>query len=153
MISESLKLAMHELDRADHSILVSLKYTRTVDVIKSIIERLINAINYGFDFLLERAKSDNKIDEIPSLPRLKADLARSVFASDKVIVDMCDFFLLLRRIDKAKFGRSQEYRRHVTMTAHLDDGSVEITIDIISDYYERTKDFLNYSAKSVGVSE
>lgn len=145
---ESLQLALQELKRADHSIAVSLKYTRTVDVIKSIIERLINTISFALDHLLDSAKAQKKISEIPALPRLKVDVVKKVFASDRMICDMCDFFLLLRRIDKAKFDRAQEYRRHVTMTAHLDGGEkVEVTIDIISDYFERSKEFLNYVAR------
>ena len=43
----------------------------------------------------------------------------------------------------------------MTMTAHLDGGEkVEITIDIISDYFDRTKEFLNYVSRLVsGESE
>src|SRR3990172_235996 len=154
-MNESLQSAMQELKRADHSIAVSLKYTRTVDVIKSIIERLINTIGFALDASLNHAKAQKKIADIPAIPRLKVEQIKKVYADDRMIVDFCDFYLLLRRIDKAKFGRAQEYRRHVTMTAHLDGGeSVEVTIDIISDYFERTKEFLNYTSRLIhGVTE
>lgn len=146
---EALQLAEQELKRADHSIAVSLKYTRTVDVIKSIIERLIATIGFGMDALLIDAKEKGLIESIPELPKLKADKVREVYASDKIVVDFCDFFMLLRRVDKARVERAQEYRRHVTMTAHLDGESVEITIDIITDYFDRTKEFLNYVMSKV----
>ncbi|MEM3154484.1 MAG: hypothetical protein QW165_02870 [Candidatus Woesearchaeota archaeon] len=150
MVEESIQLAMQELKRADHSIAVSLKYTRTVDVIKSIIERLINTIGFAFDALLKHAKLHKRIADLPALPRIKVEQVKKLYADDRTIVDFCDFYLLLRRIDKAKFSRAQEYRRHVTMTVHLDEGgSIEITIDIISDYFERTKDFLNYIVRLV----
>jgi len=150
MSQESIQSALQELKRADHSIAVSLKYTRTVDVIKSIIERLINTIGFALDALLHHAKSQKKITEVPALPRLKVEQVKKLYESDRTIVDFCDFYLLLRRVDKAKFSRSQEYRRHVTMTAQLDGGeSIEITIDIISDYFERTKEFLNYVARLI----
>jgi len=150
MVQESIQNALQELKRADHSIAVSLKYTRTVDVIKSIIERLINTISFSLDALLRHAKAQKKLTELPTLPRIKVEQVKKLYADDRTIIDFCDFFLLLRRIDKAKFGRTQEYRRHVTMTAHLDDGeSIEITIDIISDYFERTKEFLNYVARLI----
>ena len=154
-MNESLQSAMQELKRADHSIAVSLKYTRTVDVIKSIIERLINTIAFDLDALLNHAKEQKKIADIPAIPRLKVEQIKKVYSNDKMIVDFCDFYLLLRKIDKAKFGRAQEYRRHVTMTAHLEGGeSVEVTIDIISDYFERTKEFLNYTSRLIhGVIE
>ena len=155
MTQESLQSAMQELKRADHSIAVSLKYTRTVDVIKSIIERLINTVSFAFDALLVHAKTQKRLAELPALPRQKVEQLKKLYADDRVIVDFCEFYLLLRRIDKAKFDRAQEYRRHVTMTAHLDNKeSIEITIDIISDYFERTKDFLNYVSRLIhGPSE
>lgn len=147
---EALALAVQELKRADHSIAVSLKYTRTVDVIKSIIERLINTVGFCLDALLEHAKAKGTAAELAALPRLKAEQVKMVFSNDKKVVDFCDFFLLLRRVDKAKFERAQEYRRHVTMTAHLDnEENVEVTIDIITDYYDKTQEFLNYVGRMV----
>ncbi|MBW3019355.1 hypothetical protein KY329_04190 [Candidatus Woesearchaeota archaeon] len=148
--SESYRLATQELKRADHSIAVSLKYTRTVDVIKSIIQRLINSISLGLSALLEEAKKQGKIAEVPELPRLKIEQSRKLYPKDEVIQNFCDFFLLLRKIDKADFKRANEFRRNVTMSAYLDDGStIEVTIDIITDYYERTKECLNYIAKMI----
>jgi len=144
MVSEALVLANEELKRADHSIAVSLKYTRTVDVIKSIVERLIGSIGFSIEALLIHAKDKGKIEEVQSLPRLRVDQALKLYPSDPTIADFCKFYLLLRRIDKADFGRAQEYRRHVTMTAKMDGEQAEITIDIISDYFDRTKEFLNY---------
>ena len=147
-VQEAFRQAKQELKRADHSIAVSLKYTRTVDVIKSIVERLINAISYALDTLLELAKADKKIPEVPELPRLKIEQVRKLYKDDRQIQDMCEFFLLLRKIDKAKFSRAHEFRRNVTMTAHMDDQStIELTIDIITDYYERTVECINHVGK------
>lgn len=146
---ESLQLAQQELKRADHSISVSLKYTRTVDVIKSIIERLINTVGFVLDALVAHAKTQKKISEASALPKVKVEQVRMLYADDKTVLDFCDFYLKLRVVDKAKFSRAQEYRRHVTMTAHLDDGDFDITIDIISDYFERAKEFLNYVSRSI----
>ncbi|PIN75827.1 hypothetical protein COV18_01445 [Candidatus Woesearchaeota archaeon CG10_big_fil_rev_8_21_14_0_10_37_12] len=154
MSEAPLQSAVQELKRADHSITVSLKYTRTVDVIKSIIDRLINTIDFCLEALLEHAKEEGNLSEVPKLPRLKAEKAKELFKDDSIIPDFCDFFLLLRRISKASFDRAQEFRRHVTMTAYLDTGdSVEVTIDIISDYFERTREFFNHVSRLVNSSE
>src|SRR3989344_912618 len=112
--TESLQLAIQELKRADHSIAVSLKYTRTVDVIKSIIERLINTVGFAIDALLFYAKQQKRIQEVPELLRAKVEQVRSVYSEDRSITDFCDFYLALRQISKAKFDSAQEYRRHVT---------------------------------------
>ena len=45
--------AREEMKRADHLLYVSLKYTRTVDVIKSLIERLFSTIDAITDALLD----------------------------------------------------------------------------------------------------
>ncbi|MFH1317204.1 MAG: hypothetical protein ABII01_06810 [Candidatus Woesearchaeota archaeon] len=70
--NENLQEAFSELKRADHLIFVSLKYTRTVDVIKSIIERLINCLDFSIIALLESYKEKKKITDIPSSPVARA---------------------------------------------------------------------------------
>lgn len=138
-MNESLDHAKAELRRAEHLVLVSLKYTRTVDVLKSVIKRLINTYDYGMESLLKY----KKIKQIPRIPRLKVDLVKKNFGDDEIRANMA-LYLLLRNIDQAHFSRTLEFRRHVTMTAFLDDKEIEITIDIVEDYYNRTKEFLEY---------
>ncbi|MEM4239736.1 MAG: hypothetical protein QXM31_01350 [Candidatus Woesearchaeota archaeon] len=141
-IREALERARQELKRADHLIYVSLKYTRTVDVLKSIISRLIATVEAGIDALLHFAKKEGKIPAVPTLPRLKIEALKKAFAEDHQLKQYIRFYLLLRKLDKAHFERAQEYRRHVTMKAALDENHVEITIDIISDYFHKAKEFL-----------
>ena len=136
---ESLELAKEELKRADHLMYVSLKYTRTVDILKSIVERLINAFNFGIDALLLK----KKVRDIPKIPKIKMDLVKKNYPDEK-LNPYFELYQLFREIDKASFERRLEYRRHVTMTAHLDDKEIEITIDIIEDYYIKTKEFIAY---------
>lgn len=148
-MEEALANAREELKRAEHLIYVSLKYTRTVDVIKSIVERLINAFNFGREMLLENARKDKRLKEIPKVPRLRSEAIKNLFKDDAQMNNFMEFYALLRKIDKARFDRAQEYRRHVTMTAYLDEGEIEVSIDIISDYFEKTKEFIVYVNKIV----
>ena len=97
-----------------------------------------------------KAKTEKKITDVPKLPRLKIEQVRKLYKKDETVQDLCNFFLLLRKIDKAKFTRAHEFRRNVTMTAFLDDGSqIEVTIDIITDYYAKTAECLNHIRKIV----
>ncbi|MBI4449273.1 hypothetical protein HY641_04585 [Candidatus Woesearchaeota archaeon] len=140
---ESLEDAKEEFKRADHLMYVSLKYTRTVDVIKSIVERLMNTYDFGMEVLLHLKNVSN----IPKIPKLRVEAVKKEYASHEhgdVIKNYLNLYLLLRVIDKANFDRSLEFRRHVTMTAHLEDKDVEISIDIIEDYFTRVKEFLNF---------
>jgi len=135
---EALENAKGEIKRSDHLIYVSLKYTRTVDVLKSIIKRLINAFDYSLDCLLKFAQDQKQIKDLPKLPIAKVEAVRSIF-NDPQLNELLDFYILLRKLDKADYESSQEYRRHVTMTAFVDDKKIEVTIDSITEYFDRTK--------------
>jgi len=154
-IPEIMNYANEEIKRADHLIYVSLKYTRTVDVLKSIVERLINAFDFGIQALLNHAKEQKKLASVPELPRLRIDALKTAFKTDEHLMNCLELYALLKRINKADFESAQEYRRHVTMTAHLDTGeTIEITIDIIGDYFKQTKEFLHYIEKIIkGIQE
>ncbi len=138
-MDESLFAAKEELKRADHLMFVSLKYTRTVDVFKSIIQRLINVIDHLMDVLLKYKKL-----EISPVPRVKVESVKSAYASDEAVQNFMKLYLFLRAVDRAQFDRRLEYRRHVAMTAHLDDKEIEVSIDIIEEYFEKVKEFVEY---------
>lgn len=148
-MKESLDNAREELKRAEHLIFVSLKYTRTVDVIKNIIKRLINAYDFGIEALLKFAKSKKKIASFPIQPLAKAETIKNIFADDPQMINFINLYILFRKINTAKFSRAREYRRHVTMTAFLDNGEVEISIDIISEYFEKTAEFIDYCSSLI----
>ncbi len=145
-MKEYLDKALEEFKRVDHLLYVSLKYTRTVDVIKSVIHRLITTYDCIMDGLLNRLLEEKKIKEIPTAPAMKAEIIKKEFRDDEKIVDNLDFYLLLRRLAKCKnIGKREEYRRHVTMIAHLSNThTVEVKIDDIKEYYLKAKDFLEY---------
>jgi len=133
--------AKSELKRADHLFYVSLKYTRTVDVIRSILDRLTNATDAISDELLNFALEEKMIDEKPENMGLKGELVKKVFDTD-IIYDMVMFGLYLKKLTRAEYTSSREFRRHVTMTAIYDAGIVEINIDVIKEYYFKTRSFL-----------
>ncbi len=153
-MSEFLEEAVDELKRADHMIFVSLKYTRTVDVIKNILGRLITCFDSTFDYLIEHLKETKKIEEVPPTRTQKIDVLKKIFRNNEEFLSSLDFYLLLRKINKAEFTRRQEFRRHVTMSAILDDGRlVELNIDIIHEYYLKTKAFVDFAINIVSPTE
>ena len=62
---DALEQSRKELSRADHLLFVSLKYTRTVDVLKSLIERLISSMSFSNQALLMHLKDKKKIAAFP----------------------------------------------------------------------------------------
>jgi hypothetical protein len=118
-----IEQAREEMKRADHLLYVSLKYTRTVDVIKSLIDRLVNSIDAVTDSLLDYALEKKKVKEKPENLGLRAELAKKTF-KDTTITEMIEFGMFLKQINRAEYKRSKEYRRHVTMTVISENGIV-----------------------------
>ncbi|MBD3310050.1 hypothetical protein GF351_02425 [Candidatus Woesearchaeota archaeon] len=149
-MQESIDNVKEELKRADHLIYVSLKYTRTVDIIRSIIDRLMNAFDHGIEALLRYAVEKGITDEIPSAPGKRINQVKELFQDVEGIEEFMDFYALLRRISRADFTRAREFRRHVTMTVELEGEKMDINIDLMHEYYEKTKAFLNLVENMVG---
>ena len=143
-MKDYLAKAKEELKRADHLIYVSLKYTRTVDIIRHTIERLIAAFDFIFAGLLEKFKENGKIKAIPTAPVQRCKLVGEAMRDDDSIAHFIDFYMLLRRLSRSKSDAENEYRRHVKMMSHLEEGDLEISIDIIHEYYFKTEEFLKY---------
>ena len=139
-----LEEAREEMKRADHLLYVSLKYTRTVDVLKSLIDRLVSAIDVIIDNLLEHALDKKMISEKPDNLGLRGDLAKKTF-KDPIIDEMVDFSLFLKQLNRAEYKKTREFRRHVTMSAVVDIGIVNVDIDTIKDDYFKTRSYLEHA--------
>lgn len=144
-MKESFEMAVQELKRVDHLFWVSLKYTRTVDVIKHVIDRLISCIGYGLESLLKYAKEKKLITAIPENAGLRCNLLKKTFPDNEELIDYINFYLKLRKLSKAEYIRREEFRRHVTMIATIDKSEVvEVSIDSLKDDYNKTKNFIAF---------
>lgn len=148
-MKEALDNARQELKRTDHLFYVSLKYTRTADMMRHMVERLINAFSFGIESLLKHAKENKKIDKIPDNLGIRSKLVTEIF-TDEEFAGYIDLYLRLRKIIRADYSKREEYRRHVTMTCKIEKGEVvEVNIDILKEYYEAAKNFISYVERIV----
>ncbi|MBI2545646.1 hypothetical protein HYV81_00520 [Candidatus Woesearchaeota archaeon] len=145
-MNEFLDNAREELKRADHLVYVSLKYTRTVDMIRHIVKRLMNSYEFLMEALLDSLKQQKKILEIPANPIQKHDLVRDQFREDQEIANNMNFYMMMHRIMKAEYSKTREFRRHVAMVIIFDDKniSMNINIDTMYDFYRKAKNFTDY---------
>ena len=149
-MKESFDDAIQELKRVDHLFWVSLKYTRTVDIIKHVIDRLISCISFGLESLLKYAKEKKLVTDIPINQGLRCDLLKKTFPDDEELLDHINFYLRLRKLSKAEFTRREEFRRHVTMIATIDKGEVvEVSIDSLKEDYDKIRKFMTFVKKII----
>lgn len=147
MMEEERNSAKDELKRADHLIYVSLKYTRTVDVIRSVIARLISAQEMTIDELLQWLKSKKKIKDVISSKsyRIKVELIKEKLKKDKKVTEFLNFYDFLTRIMKVDYIKKEEFRKNVRMIIHDDKGNVleEVGVESLKEYYKKVCDLIN----------
>jgi len=143
-MKESLDKAVEELKRIEHLVFVSLKYTRTADVLKSILQRMINAFSFGFEALLIYAKEQKLITDYPENKALRCNLLKEIYPDEKRLHEYIDYYLKLRKIIRAEYTQREEYRRHVTMSVVIDGKPIDITMDSVKEDFEMLKEFIKY---------
>ena len=152
-MKEALTYANEELKRVDHLIYVSLKYTRTVDVMRSVINRMINSYDFIIKALLLYMKRKKKLDELPTNPGMTSEKVKELFPDDMFIRENIDLYLSLRKIIRADYNKREEYRRHVTMISIVDRELVEINIDVLTEYFSQIKQFWQHARSIIEENE
>ncbi len=141
---DAIKDAYEEIKRADHLVYVSLKYTRTADVIKNIINRLILALNKMIDALIKKLIKEGRIGEEEMSYPEKIKTLKSEFSDDNTIKEIIEFNTFLRKLNRAEFSGENEFRRHVKMKVVIDEQLYEIDLDKITEFFKRTKKYFEY---------
>ena len=139
---EDTDTAKGQLQRVDHLIYVTLKYTRTVDVILNTIQRLIDAMEYIFDDILEVAKKKGKIKVMPRTSIEKAKMIEEViFKNNKKVKDWMKMYRSLRTLLKGNVSGREEYRKNVTLIVD----KTEVNQEKLMEYFVKTKEFYAFS--------
>ena len=94
---ESLTSATDELKRVDHLIYVSLKYTRTVDVLKNVVVRMLESYDYVIEAMLIYLEEKNIIFEAPTAPHARAMMVAKHF-EDTVIKEHMDQYIIFKKL-------------------------------------------------------
>lgn len=144
-MEEYLLQAREELKRLEHIIYVSLKYTRTVDVIINALNRLVSTYDFIVMAFLEKAIAMGKTEGIPKSPALRATRVAQCFAEDKKLQNYLAFYTFLKTILNSHYERREEYRRHVTHIVELEKATSEQNIDSLESCEAFLHDFYTYS--------
>lgn len=138
-MKESIEDAKKELKRVEHLVYVSLKYTRTVDVLKNVLSRMLEA----YELLLKTLytyKVDDK--EVPKAPVKLALEVQNLYEDNEAVQENVETFILLRKIYRAPNPiREEEYRRHVAMKTYINGKEEVFNIDLAMQYFDYLKRF------------
>ena len=143
--NEYLLEAREELKRLEHIIYVSLKYTRTVYVIRNALNRMVDMFDLIIEALLEKAKEEGKIEQFPKSPAFRATKILELYSEEETLKDYLTFYAFLKTILKLPSYKREEYRRHVTLIVDLEKSTAEINIDNLVNCEKYVHEFLRYA--------
>src|SRR3989344_6072427 len=119
---------------ADHLLYVSLKYTKTCDVIINLLSRWRNMISKGVDRLVEKAKKEKKWKEIPDAPRAKLLQLKKIYSNIPEITETLKLYELFREIDKLEKVRENEFRKGVNLKVEYKGEIININLVQLKEY-------------------
>ena len=144
-MSEDLEKIMKEKISADHLLYVSMKYTKTCDVMINLIKRWKIMMDYSFDGLLEKAKKKKMIKAIPTAPKLKIDLIKQAFKKNPEVMAAVEEYEMFKLIDALKKTKEGEFRKGVCLRVTYKWQEVPINLDKLKDYSITLDRFINYT--------
>ncbi len=144
-MSETLEKIMKEKISSDHLLYVSMKYTKTCDVMINLLKRWKIMMDYAFDGLLEKAKKNKKIKKIPTAPKLKIDLIKDIFKKNPEIIDAVKEYEMFKLIDVLKKNKAGEFRKGVCLTITYKEEEIRVDLDKLKEYSEIIERFINFT--------
>ena len=133
---------MQEKTSADHLLYVSMKYTKTTDVMLNLIARWKSLIENAAEKLLLHAKKKKQIKNIPLAPKLKIDQIKETYKKNEEIIKAIELYDFFKRVDKLEKQRENEFRKNVTLRI-MDKGEwISIDMDKLKEYGEVLEKFI-----------
>jgi len=146
MIEEIIK----EKTSADHLLYVSLKYTKTCDVILNLLARWKSLIEISFDAILDNKVEAGKIPEMPTNPKQRIEFIKKYFKKDASIQDVVPLYIFFKRVPDLNKSRSGEFRKGVNLKIVDAVKTTDINMDKLDEYYQVIEKFIVEVKKILG---
>lgn len=128
---------------ADHLLYVSLKYTKTCDVIQNLLIRWRKMIDTSIDAILKHAKKKRKISSIPTNPLGKIESIKKLFKKDKEFLEVIEMYEMFRKIEELKCERIGEFRKNVTLKVFYKGEEININLEKLKEYADMLEKFIS----------
>ena len=128
---------------ADHLLYVSLKYTKTCDVIINLLLRWRKMIETSINEMLKHAKKRKKISSIPTNPVGQIETVRKLFKKDANFQEVIDMYEMFRKVEELRKERIGEFRKNVTLKVFYLGEEININLDKLKSYAEKLEKFIS----------
>lgn len=138
MIEEIIK----EKTSADHLLYVSLKYTKTCDVILNLLARWKSLTELSFDAILEHGVENGDFPSMPTNPKQRIEFIKTHFKKSSDIQNVIPLYIFFKRIPDLPKTRSGEFRKGVNLKVVEPTKTTDINMDKLGEYYEIVEKFI-----------
>jgi hypothetical protein len=128
---------------ADHLLYVSLKYTKTCDVIRNLLLRWRRMIETAIEKILWKAKTKKQISSIPESPIKKVEEVKKLFKKDKNFLKVIEFYEMLRKLEELRTERIGEFRKNVTLRIFFKGEEINVNLEKLKEYAEELERFIS----------
>jgi hypothetical protein len=128
---------------ADHLLYVSLKYTKTCDVILNLLLRWRKMIDTSIERILKHALKKGKITKVEESPIGKLNQIKTLFKKDENFQKTIDFFMMLKKIEELKKERIGEFRKNVALKVTFRGEEVLINLEQLKIYADMLEKFIS----------
>lgn len=132
---------------ADHLLYVSLKYTKTCDVIMNLLLRWRKMIEKIIEEMLMHAKKKKKIASVPTNPIGQIDAIKKLMKKDQNFMDVLEMYEMFRKIEELRKERIGEFRKNVTLKVWYKGQEININLEKLKEYAEKLEKFLTSTKK------
>jgi len=128
---------------ADHLLYVSLKYTKTCDVIINLILRWRKMIETSINEILKHAKKKKRIASVSLNPVGKIEQVKKLFKKDEDFLDVIERYDMFKKIEELRKERIGEFRKNVTLKVFYQGKEININLEQLKKYAEKLEKFIS----------
>lgn len=127
---------------ADHLLYVSLKYTKTCDVIFNLMLRWRKMIKISIEQMLQHAKKKKKITKISTNPMGQIDEIKKLFGKNKDFLQVIVMYEMLRKLEDLRTERIGEFRKNVNLKIFYQGKEINVNLEQLKIYAENLENFI-----------
>jgi hypothetical protein len=142
-MEENMEDIMQEKISADHLLYVSLKYTKTCDVILNLILRWRKMIETANDEIFEHAKKKKKIKSIPTNPIDKIKEIKKIMKKEKEFLEVIEMYEMFRKVEDLRKERIGEFRKNVNLRIFYQGKEINVNLEQLKIYAARLEKFIS----------
>lgn len=141
-IIQGMEEIIQEKISADHLLYVSLKYTKTCDVIINLLLRWKEMIELSVDTMLKHAKKKKKIPSVSTNPVGRIEEIKKLFKKDENFLEIIELYDMFKKIRELRIERIGEFRKNVNLKVFYKGKEIDINLEQLKIYAEKVERFV-----------